>query len=87
MIWESTFTSDYFRRTGANSVEGTAEAIVKGSKIESFTFSLSQQTLANMQRADGHSWEDSNVHSATATLQLLGTMRTPTLRAVTPIKE
>jgi hypothetical protein len=51
VIWESTLASDYFRRLGADTVEGTAEAIVKGGKIESFTFSLSQQTLASIQRA------------------------------------
>jgi hypothetical protein len=51
VIWESTVASDYFRRLGADTVEGTVEAIVKGGKIASFTFSLSQQTLASMQRA------------------------------------
>jgi ketosteroid isomerase-like protein len=53
VIWEATVASDYFRRLGADEVEGTAEAIVKGGKIESYTFSLSQQTLASMQRAGG----------------------------------
>ncbi len=49
VIWESTVSSDSFRSLGADQVEGTAEAILKEGRIESFTFTLSQETLAKMQ--------------------------------------
>ncbi|HZY57102.1 MAG TPA: nuclear transport factor 2 family protein [Rubrobacteraceae bacterium] len=51
VIWESTVSSDGFRNLGVDPVEGAAEAILKGSKIELFTFTLSQETLAKMQQA------------------------------------
>jgi ketosteroid isomerase-like protein len=53
VIWESTVSSERFRDLGAEEVEGTAEAIVKGGKIESFTFSLSHETLDSMRAAGG----------------------------------
>ena len=51
LIWESTVSSNSFRNQGIDSVEGTVEAILEGSKIKAFTFTLSQETLAKMQRA------------------------------------
>ena len=51
VIWESFVYSERFRELGADPAEGMAEAIVKGSKIESFTLSLSQETLAQMREA------------------------------------
>jgi ketosteroid isomerase-like protein len=53
VIWESTVSSERFRDLGAEEVEGTAEAIVKGGKIESFTFSLSHETLNSIRAAGG----------------------------------
>lgn len=53
VIWESTLSSERFRSLGADEVEGTAEAIVKGGKIESFTFSLSHETLDRIQAGGG----------------------------------
>jgi ketosteroid isomerase-like protein len=53
VIWESTVSSERFRDLGAEEVEGTAEAIVKGGKIESFTFSLSHKTLDSIRAAGG----------------------------------
>lgn len=51
VIWESFVSSERFQDLGADRAEGMAEAIVKGSKIESFTLSLSQETLAQMREA------------------------------------
>jgi hypothetical protein len=51
VIWETFVSSERFRDLGAEPVEGMAEAILKGSKIESFTLSLSQETLAQMREA------------------------------------
>lgn len=51
VIWESTVSSDSFRNLGVDPVEGMAEAILKEGKIESYTFTLSQETLAKMQEA------------------------------------
>jgi hypothetical protein len=45
VIWESFVSSERFRELGVDPAEGMAEAILKGSKIESFTLSLSQETL------------------------------------------
>lgn len=51
VIWESLVSSDRFRDLGLDPAEGMAEAILKGSEIESFTFSVSQETLAKMRGA------------------------------------
>jgi hypothetical protein len=45
VIWESTVSSERFRTIGAEEVEDTSEAIVKGGRIEFFTFFLSDETL------------------------------------------
>ena len=51
VIWESTVSSERYRILGVEEVEGTAEAIVKGGRIEYFTFSLSNETLGRMRTA------------------------------------
>ena len=51
VIWESFVSSERFQDLGADRAEGMAEAIQKGSKIESFTLSLSQETLDEMREA------------------------------------
>lgn len=51
VIWESFVSSERFRGLGVDPAEGMAEAILKGSKIEFFTLSLSQETLAEMREA------------------------------------
>lgn len=53
VIWESTVSSERFRDLGADEVEGMAEAIVKAGKIESFTFTLSHETLDKIRAAGG----------------------------------
>jgi ketosteroid isomerase-like protein len=51
VIWESTVSSERFRDLGVEEVEGTVGAIVKGGRIEYFTFSLSNETLGRMRAA------------------------------------
>ena len=51
VIWESTVSSERFRDLGVDEVEGAAEAIVKGGKIELYTFSLSHETLRKIRAA------------------------------------
>ena len=51
VIWETFVSSERFRDLDVDLAEGVAEAILKGSKIESFTLSLSQETLAQMREA------------------------------------
>jgi hypothetical protein len=53
VIWESTVSSDSFRSLGVDPVEGMTEAIFESGKVKSFTFTLSQETLAKMQEAGG----------------------------------
>jgi len=51
VIWESCVSSERLRGLGVDPAECMAEAILKGSKIEFFTLSLSQETLAEMREA------------------------------------
>ena len=51
VIWETFVSSERFGDLGVDPAEGMAEAILKGSEIESFTLSLSQETLARMREA------------------------------------
>ena len=51
VIWEAAVSAESFRDFGVDPAEGTVEAIVKDGKIESFYFSLSQETLEKMQEA------------------------------------
>jgi len=51
VIWAFTLSADSFRELGVDPVEGTAEAILQGYKLETFTTTFSPETVEKMQAA------------------------------------
>ena len=51
VTWDATVSGDLFRQMGIDSFDVTAEAVVKGGKITSFTVTQTPETVSRFQKA------------------------------------